>query len=281
MRRRQRSPRRGTLADLGSGWRTATLSKGTLSLSGDNILGEAGYWVFGGNAKTQKPNFFTAVTASGSVYGGNGGYISIDNPVTTPGASPSTLVTGTLNPFVGGWNTDFSFILTGIVPSLIRIGLMVDNLDIAGYNPSGLQVLQTNGSAAGPQVATCVRPQRWVPHQGHRVKAKRTRQAPPAKGRRPLDPIHLSGRITDLQLEARDLACGGGRSPSILSSRARSCRYRRIDGLRRKQDRCFQLKVADPAAEWSGFKGPAALCRRSLDCLACLHTIALGDARRH
>lgn len=144
----------GSLMDLGAGWRTSSISKDGLDLDGNGVLGNDGYWTFGANASTLKPSYIGSVTITGSVYGGNSSYARIDNPTTTPGPSPTTFISGALNPFVNGAYADFSFTLTGTVPSLIRVGLMIDNLDVAGYNPSGLKIVDVTDDVSSPLIAT-------------------------------------------------------------------------------------------------------------------------------
>lgn len=142
----------GSLTDLGSGWRTASAPKHGLDLSHTGIIGVDGYDVIGGNHRISLPGYVTGFTADGHVYPGNGGYAQIDDPSTTPGANPSTLTSGTLNPFPGRNQpgTTFTFTVTGTVPSLIRIGLLEDNLDISGYNSSSVKL--SGSVAAGAPV---------------------------------------------------------------------------------------------------------------------------------
>jgi hypothetical protein len=144
----------GVLMDLGSGWRTSSVSKAALALDGNGVLGNDGYWTFGSNGKTLKPAYISTVSIANSVYGGNSSYALIDNPTTTPGASATTVLSGTLNPTVRGLDGVFTFTLSGTVPSLIRVGLMIDNLDVAAYNPAALQLVDTTNSISGPSVAT-------------------------------------------------------------------------------------------------------------------------------
>ena len=75
-------------------------------------------------------------------------------PNTTPGLTPTLLLSGTLNPFVSGPHTDLILTFGASVPSTVRLGLMVDNLDIAGYNPSALQVVQSGGPGSSAVVDT-------------------------------------------------------------------------------------------------------------------------------
>ena len=143
----------GTLVDLGSGWRTASVSKGGLDLSGTGVLGTDGYALFG-TSRRLVPGYLTSFVSNGSAYSGNGGYAPVDDPITTPGASPTTLTSATLNPFPGtnAPAVTVSFTTTGTVPGVIRVGLMEDNLDIAAYNSSAVQ-LSGAGATGSPTVS--------------------------------------------------------------------------------------------------------------------------------
>jgi hypothetical protein len=63
------------------------------------------------------------------------------------------LRSGTFNPFSGVGNVanTFAFTVGASSTRIIRIGVMTDNLDIAGFNPAGL--LLTNGSLSTSFVA--------------------------------------------------------------------------------------------------------------------------------
>src|SRR5256885_725842 len=89
--------------DLGSGWRTSSGPKN--DIDGNNILGSDGWFVSGAAGSTQLPAYLVSLITNGSVYPGNGSYARIDDPNTTPGLTPSTLQSGTLNPFPGFNNT--------------------------------------------------------------------------------------------------------------------------------------------------------------------------------
>jgi hypothetical protein len=139
----------GELTNM-TGWRTASVDKAGLDLAGTNVLGTAGWYVPGGQGTLSQPAFVTGFAPTGAVYPGNGTYIEIDNPDTTPGTSPSTLLSGTFNPFPGTGNAFPTFIFTvgAGAPGQIRIGVMTDNLDIAGYNAAGLQLTDGNVSSS-------------------------------------------------------------------------------------------------------------------------------------
>jgi hypothetical protein len=140
--------------DLGSDWRTSSVSKN--DVDGNDVLGTDGWFVAGGAGSLVLPTYLSSLTTDPSVYSGNGGYASIDDPNTTPGLAPSLLQSGTLNPFpgTGGLNVDMSFTFGANVPGTVRLGLMVDNLDIAAFNPSSLQVVQDGGPGASAVVDT-------------------------------------------------------------------------------------------------------------------------------
>jgi hypothetical protein len=144
----------GSDFDLGSGWRTSTVPK--IDIEGNDILGTDGWFVAGNYGSEQIPTYLSFFTTIGNVYGGNGGYYAIDNPNTTPGASPSTIVTGTLNPSASSGNTlvDATFTFSSSVPAVVQVGLMIDNLDIAAFNPSALQIVQSGGPGASAVVNT-------------------------------------------------------------------------------------------------------------------------------
>ncbi|NBR07224.1 MAG: tandem-95 repeat protein, partial [Planctomycetes bacterium] len=128
----------GLQADMGAAWRTASTPK-TYDIDGNNVLGSNGWWL---------PNY---------------SYALVDNPLTTPGASPSLIYSGTTNGQFPGYgikssNSVVSFTLTGVVPGTIRVGIMTGNTDLSGeYGASGYQIvcgsldsgmtteLQTNG----------------------------------------------------------------------------------------------------------------------------------------
>ncbi len=143
----------GTLVDLGSGWRTASVSKGGLDLSGTGVLGTDGYALFG-TSRRLVPGYLTSFVSNASTYPGNSSYAKVDDPITTPGVSPTTLISATLNPFPGtnASAVTVSFTTTGTVPGVIRVGLMEDNLDIAAYNSSAVQ-LSGAGATGSPKVS--------------------------------------------------------------------------------------------------------------------------------
>jgi hypothetical protein len=144
----------GSLTDsaAGPGWRNTTIAKGGFAPTIAGVIGGAGYDVIGGSGSVSLPSWITGFGANGSVYPGNGSYSLINNPAST-GASPGMLRSGTLNPFpgTGSGATDFTFTLTGTVPSLIQIGLMTDNTDGAVWSAGGVQ-LSGVGATGAPKV---------------------------------------------------------------------------------------------------------------------------------
>ena len=128
----------GTQFDMGPGWRTAAVPK-TYGLDASNVLGHDGYIVIGANSRTLQPSYFATMSVNGNIYPGNPSYASIDDPSTTPGASPTTIVSGTTTP------GNLTFTLGSSVPGKIRIGVMIDGLDITGYNPNGVFLQQIGG----------------------------------------------------------------------------------------------------------------------------------------
>jgi hypothetical protein len=89
-----------------------------------------------------------------TTYAGNASYAQIDDP-TNP---PNLFESGTMNPDVGlGTNVNiYSFTLnSNAVGRQIRVGLMVDNLDISAWNAIALQLIQTTrNKASSTPVAT-------------------------------------------------------------------------------------------------------------------------------
>jgi PEP-CTERM motif len=144
----------GSLTDTSAvtGWRNTTIGKSGFDLRVAGVIGGDGYDVAGGAGSVSVPTYVTGFTASGSVYPGNGSYARINNPATT-GSGPGSIVSGTLNPFpsTGSGATDFTFTLTGIVPSLIQIGLLTDNTDGSQFTAGAVQVSGV-GASGTPKV---------------------------------------------------------------------------------------------------------------------------------
>lgn len=130
-----------------SPWRTASVAK--TNIDGNNITGSDGYLVVGGSQRLQTPVYLWNFDNSASTYAGNGSYALIDDPATTPPGA-TLLQSGTKNP-APGTNIEakvFSFDVKAGMPATFRVGVMVDNLDVAGFNANALRVLQTAGGAA-------------------------------------------------------------------------------------------------------------------------------------
>jgi len=139
--------------DLGSGWRTPTVPN---DIAPSGILGTDGWYVAGNEGSTELPTYLTSLIPNGSIYGGNSNYASIDDPATTPGLTPSLIQSGTLNPFPGTGDptVDLTFTFGAEVPAVVQLGLMIDNLDSAGFNPDSLQVVEVGGPGVSAVVNT-------------------------------------------------------------------------------------------------------------------------------
>ncbi len=141
----------GTHQDLGGTWRSSGLAK-TRDVDGDHVLGTDGYQLV--NLPPAKPSYFSTMEPLTGSYSGNPAYAFIDDPL-NPGA---TFMTGTQNPAPGaGRSADvFRFTLNAqAVGRLIRVGVLIDHLDNAAYNPASLRLVQTVGGVVGsPSLAT-------------------------------------------------------------------------------------------------------------------------------
>ena len=146
----------GTQFDMGgaggsgsaSHWRQSSTPK-TYALENNAIYGTDGYDVVGANSRVLVPSYVSGFTITSSIYPGNSSYATIDDP-----NNPSnSIISGTTNP---GSADVFTFTTTGSnIPGDIRLGMMIDGLDIAGYNPYSLQVKELNGAElSSPVVAT-------------------------------------------------------------------------------------------------------------------------------
>ena len=134
----------GAQTNLGSGWRSPGVSK-PLDIDGDNVLGTDGYDLV--NLPASTPSYVSAMAILTTTYPGNGTYAQIDDPTNLP----ALFTTGTMNPFPGaGANADvFQFTLNATaVGRTIRVGLLVNNLDLTAYNAASLTLVQTNGAGA-------------------------------------------------------------------------------------------------------------------------------------
>ncbi len=141
----------GTHQDLGGTWRSSGIAK-TRDVDGDHVLGTDGYQLV--NLPPAKPSYFSTMEPLTGSYSGNASYAFIDDPL-NPGA---TFMTGTQNPAPGaGRSADvFRFTLNAqAVGRLIRVGVLIDHLDNAAYNPASLRLVQTVGGVVGsPSLAT-------------------------------------------------------------------------------------------------------------------------------
>jgi hypothetical protein len=130
----------GSLIDVPFGWRTSVPSE--FNLSGLNILGADGYYIPGTNERILAPSYVVDLSIGYEVDPGAGGNALIDDPSTTPGPDPSTIVSGTSaqTPGSGFSAATFSFTLGGTVPSLIQVGILEDNLQDPANNSSAVQL---------------------------------------------------------------------------------------------------------------------------------------------
>ena len=124
-----------------------------LDLDGDNVFGTDGYDLV--NLPASPPKYVDTMAILTSTYPGNGDYILLDDPANLP----ALFFTGTMNPFPGvGLSADlFQFTLnSNAAGRTIRVGLLVDNLDIPAFDATSLTLVQTNGAGAssGPVATT-------------------------------------------------------------------------------------------------------------------------------
>ena len=134
----------GVQQDFGPGWRTPATAK-TLDVDTNNVFGSDGYHVV--NRPAVLPAYVSAMSILTGTFLGNAGYAAMDDPL----AVTNTFVTGTMNPFPGlGLAADIISFTLSATPTnrVLRVGLLVDNLDIATFNAQGLQLVQANGGGA-------------------------------------------------------------------------------------------------------------------------------------
>jgi hypothetical protein len=143
----------GSLTDFGAGWRDSSVAKGGFDIARAGIFGADGYSVAGAQGSVSRPTYLTSLTSNGAVYGGNSNYRQIDNPSVAYGQPVSLIRSGTLNPFPGTNNAATTYTLTigANAPALLQVGVMVDNLDIAGFNSRTVQLSGT-GATGTPSV---------------------------------------------------------------------------------------------------------------------------------
>lgn len=141
----------GVHQDLGPDWRAYWIYK-ALDLNADNAYGSDGHQMV--NLAEVRPNYVSAMQILTGTYPGNPGYAAIADPDDIF----NLFLTGTMNPYPGnGVSADlFRFSVNASAAGrVIRVGLMVDNLDFASFNAASLQLVQVaGGSAASGPVAT-------------------------------------------------------------------------------------------------------------------------------
>ncbi len=129
----------GIHQNLGGRWRTASVAK-PQDIDADNVLGTDGYHVV--NRPAVLPAYVGSTTILGSVFPGNGGYTQLDDPLAMPGTFQSGTITAA--PGFGAAANLFQFTLNAQAAGrVIRVGLLVDNLDAEAFNPDSLQLVQT------------------------------------------------------------------------------------------------------------------------------------------
>ncbi len=138
----------GNHTDLGPSWRNPDVAK-PLDLDNNQVLGSDGYHLV--NLPASLPSYVSSWTTISTTYPGNGEYSMID----VPGQPGELFLTGTMNPRPGpGVSVDtFAFTLGETAEGrMIRVGLLVDNLDGAGWNATSLTLVQTDStqSTSGP-----------------------------------------------------------------------------------------------------------------------------------
>jgi YVTN family beta-propeller protein len=132
----------GTQFSVGSAWRTLSLAK-PFDLDEDNVLGSDGYYVIGNNQRTNQPAYVASWSQPTSTYGGSSGYAYIDDPAVVPPGT-ATIYSGTANPS-GSDVLIFSFVLGATAPEHFRLGMMMDGVDNASYNPDSVQLKVIGG----------------------------------------------------------------------------------------------------------------------------------------
>jgi hypothetical protein len=142
----------GSDLEIGASWRTQSVAKtdpANTSNALGNVLGQDGYWVVGANQRIVMPSYISSWSTN-SVYPGNLNYASIDDPSTTPGGSPTTLVSGIVSPvngssFVGQYQPDLGFTVNSSVPREFQVAVLVDNLDLAAFNAASISLWNFGG----------------------------------------------------------------------------------------------------------------------------------------
>ena len=135
----------GSDIDLGSGWRSGAVPS---DIDSDGVLGSDGYAFVRGPIEFVQPSYGILTDVSGAQFNGNGSYSLVDDPLTTPGATPTTINGGTWN---GGTATHGRLTLNRdlLANETIRVGVMVDNLDHVNWNAASIRVTDSSGGDSG------------------------------------------------------------------------------------------------------------------------------------
>lgn len=144
----------GNLIDLGPSWRNQDVAK-PLDIDGNQVLGSDGYHLV--NLPPVLPSYVSESTIVSSTYPGNAEYSLLDDP----GRPDESFLTGTINPGPGAGNSSalLAFKLNASAEGrLIRVGLLVDNLDGAAWNASGVSLVQTDNPQSSSEPIPTVAP---------------------------------------------------------------------------------------------------------------------------
>lgn len=137
----------GSDIDLGSGWRSGAVPS---DIDGNGVLGSDGYIFVRGPIEIVSPGYGTLSAISTQIYSGNEDYSLVDDPLTTPGLTPTTVNGGTWNG--GGTDVNRGRLTLNrdlLIGETIRVGLMVDNLDFTNWNPASIRVTDSSGGDSG------------------------------------------------------------------------------------------------------------------------------------
>lgn len=155
----------GEQTNTGGTWRTSNLGTNAYSVNPDGYYGNDGYILYnttptgtvtGSNGPSAhgtdislKPSYVSAITKTQDSGAQGYGYPTIQNPTTTPGATPTTLESGTLGSSGG---TLFTVTLTGTVPASFRVGV-ITGAPGTTYDSSSVTLSDTGtgGSASAPE----------------------------------------------------------------------------------------------------------------------------------
>lgn len=144
----------GTQHDDGAWWRTAASNK-VHDVDGNHVLGSDGFEVV--NRAQAKPSYIDTMGILTGTYPGNGLYALIDDPA----SPPALFVSGTMNPYpgTGVWTNLHAFTMNANVNGRrVRVGLLVDNLDIAGFNSYRMALAQAGAGGTTVEVDTTSAP---------------------------------------------------------------------------------------------------------------------------